>query len=82
MALAQVQPSPLVPKTVEDREGVRSTVDHIKGKLNGTVTTAKDKIKEKVGVGKVKDKVKQKIKDKIKDKAAKKLDPTGGHAKS
>lgn len=69
MALAQVQPSPIVPKTIEDQEGVRSTMDHIKGKLRDTVKAAKDSVK--VGLRRVIDKAKKKIKDKINDKAAK-----------
>ncbi|XP_063590848.1 uncharacterized protein LOC134767702 [Penaeus indicus] len=81
-ALAQVQPNPVVPKTIEDREGVRSTVDRIKTKLNDTVHSAKDKINPKVGITKVKDKVKDKVKQKAEEKAVKKLDPTGGHIKS
>lgn len=80
--MAQVQPNPVVPKTIEDREGVRSTVDRIKTKLNDTVHSAKDKINPKVGITKVKDKVKDKVKQKAEEKAVKKLDPTGGHIKS
>lgn len=75
-----MQHDPVVPKTVEDREGVRSSVDRIKVKLNDTVNSAKDKIKPKVGG--IKDKVKDKAKDKVKQKVAEKLDPTGGHIKS
>lgn len=77
VALAQVQPSPVVPVAVGDREGVRSTFVRAKGKLNSTVTSTRDKVKAKIGT-----KIKDKIKDKVKEKATKKLDPTGGHIKS
>lgn len=87
MALAQVQtqPDPVVPRTVPQQEGVRSSVDRIKTKLNDTVTAAKDKAKTKIGdtVVAAKDKVKEKIngtvtaakdtaKQKVKDKVKEK----------
>lgn len=76
VALAQVQapPDPVVPQTVQQQEGVSSSVDRIKTKLNGTVTAAKDKVKARIGdtVVAAKDKVKAKVNGTVaaaKDKA-------------
>ncbi|XP_069160371.1 uncharacterized protein [Procambarus clarkii] len=63
LALAQVQASPMVPTTVEDR-GDRSITGRIKVKLNATLNAVKDGVKIRIQG------VKEAIKRKIKNKAA------------
>ncbi|XP_066960429.1 uncharacterized protein [Macrobrachium rosenbergii] len=73
MALAQVQEAPVAPKTSNDQEGIRDSVDRLKEKANDTLCAIRDKLNPNICIQKAKDKVKVKIEEKV----AKKLDPTG-----
>ncbi|XP_068222607.1 uncharacterized protein [Palaemon carinicauda] len=72
-ALAQVQETPVVPKTSNDQEGLRDGVHRLKEKVNDTLCAIRDKLDPSICIQKAKDKVKVKVEEKV----AKKLDPTG-----